>query len=235
MKVKDMLRGSLQLINAVEQGAEPTADQYATILFFYNSWLMGQDGLMLNYSSREEFSLVAGQRVYEIGSGGDFDTEKPVSIDSAYIFDNNVKWPVTVVPQNRYDAHTILDTQSRPYHLYYDSYHPLGRIHLYYVPEKVYTLQLNMKKELLTYDSINDTFTLPNPYVRASIFNLAVEYADVEGFAVPNGVRVIANKSLKVIKRINLNNNINDAELDSSLMLGRGADMRGIFYGGFSS
>jgi len=232
MKVKAILKRALQLINAVEQGAEPTADQYSSILDFYNDMLTGQDGLMLNYISREEFSTVAGQRVYEIGATGDFATPKPISIDSAFVTDGGVEWPVKVVPQNRYDAISVKTTESRPYWLYYDPYHPLGKIYLYYVPEKVYTLRLNMKKELLEYSSINDDFTLPNQYRRWGVFNLAVEYADVEGFAVPNGVARIAKKTEKVIKRINLNNNINDAVLDSALMLGRGADRRGLFHGG---
>jgi len=232
MKVKAILKRALQLINAVEQGAEPTADQYSSILDFYNDMLTGQDGLMLNYISREEFSTVAGQRVYEIGATGDFATPKPISIDSAFVTDGGVEWPVKVVPQNRYDAISVKTTESRPYWLYYDPYHPLGKIYLYYVPEKVYTLLLNMKKELLEYSSINDDFTLPNQYRRWGVFNLAVEYADVEGFAVPNGVARIAKKTEKVIKRINLNNNINDAVLDSALMLGRGADRRGLFHGG---
>jgi hypothetical protein len=235
MKVKAILKRSLQLINAVEQGSEPTADQYADTLAFFNDMLTGQDGLMLNYIAREEFSTVAGQRVYEIGSTGDFATPKPVSIDSAFITDGGVEWPVVVVPQNRYDAISVKTTESRPYWLYYDPYHPLGKIYLYYVPEKVYTLRLNMKKELVEYDSINDDFTLPNQYRRWAVFNLAVEYADVEGFAVPNGVARIARKTEKVIKRINLNNNINDAKLDNALMVGRGADRRGLFYGGHTN
>ena len=236
MKVKAILKRAAQLINAVEQGQEPTADQYADLLAFYNDWLSGQDGLMLNFIAREEFNTVAGQRIYTIGDGGDFDTPKPVSIGSAYIQDvGGVEWPVQVVPRNVYDRHTIKDTESRPYHLYYDPFHPLGQIFLYYVPEKIYTLRLNMKKELVEYDDINDDFLLPNPYRRASSFNLAVEYANVEGFAVPSGVARIAKESLKVIKRINLNNNIDDAELDSGVLSGRITDQRGAFYGGFSS
>jgi hypothetical protein len=235
MKVKAIIKRALQLINAVEQGADPTADQYADALAFFNDMLTGQDGLMLNYISREEFSTVASQRVYTIGSGGDFNTAKPVSIDSAYITDGGVEWPVKVVPRNLYDRKTIKTTESRPYILYYDPYHPLGKIYLYYVPEKVYTLRLNLKKELVEYTSINDDFLLPNQYRRWSVFNLAVEYADVEGFSVPNGVARIAKKAEKVIKRINLNNNIDDAELDNGLLGGRIADQRGAFYGGFSS
>jgi hypothetical protein len=235
MKVKVILKRALQLINAVEQGQDPTADQYADALAFFNDMLTGQDGLMLNYISREEFSTVAGQTMYTIGSNGNFNTPKPVSIDSAYITDGGVEWPVKVVPRNKYDRHTIKTTESRPYELYYDSYHPLGRIYLYYTPEKVYTLRLNLKHELVEYDSINDDFVLPNQYRRWSVFNLAVEYADVEGFAVPNGVARIARKTEKVIKRINLNNNIDDAELDNGVLSGRITDQRGAFYGGFSS
>jgi hypothetical protein len=236
IKVKAILRRALQVINAVEIGTEPTADEYALALEFFNDLLTGQDGQKLFYFSREEFSTVAGQVEYTIGSGGNFDTARPVRINSAQIKDpsSNTEWDVYVIPQNIYDNHALKNTQARPYQLFYNPEYPLGKIRLFFVPEKIYTLRLNLMKELVEYDSINDDFALPNPYRRMMTFKLAEECADAWGFPVPNGVARIARQAEKVVRRINLANNIEDAELDRTLqvMPGRGGNRREFFYGG---
>lgn len=233
MTVKGILKRAMQLIGAVAANEDPEPEEYATALEFFNDWLTGQDGLMPFYSSREEFSTVASQAEYTIGSGGDFDTARPISIDSAYIKDtvSGIEWPVDIIARNRYDAHGLKTTEARPYQAYYDPEYPLGKLYLFFVPDKVYTLRLNMRKQLAEYSNINDTFALPDPYRRAAVFNVAVEIAPVFGFAVPQDVAKTARQTLKIVKRINLSNNIDDVELDSAL-LGRSRRGKDSFYGG---
>lgn len=204
-------------MSALEAGAEPTSDEYKDALDFLNDLLSGSDGLMLYYFSREEFTLTIGQKEYTIGSGGNFNTARPVSIDSAQVSSGGVDWDVDIIPQNRYDGHALKTTQGRPYQAFYIPEYPLGKIELFFVPDLAYTLRLNMKKRLGGYTSINDDITLPDEYHRALVFNLAVEIANAWGFEVPSGVRQIAKETRDTIKRINLSNNIDDAELDDAL------------------
>ena len=222
MIVKKVIKAALRKLSAISSGQEPTPQEYADCLEAMNVMADGWSADLgaMYYWSREEFALTVGKNEYTIGTGADFDTARPKAIDSArirYTSSDINDFPVKVVGLNRYEYQSLKSTLGRPTMLFYNPTYANGTIFLYYTPNEAYTLRLNMQKRLGEFTSINSDILLPEEYRRAFIYNLAVEVSDEFGFAVPNGVRRIADKSYKTLLKVNAANLLQDAELDPML------------------
>ena len=80
-----------------------------------------------------EFPLVADQDVYTIGSGGDFNTERPVKIEYAYVVDSsNVNHRISILDYQTFHQMEYQETSSSyPYYIWYNPKSPLGEINFY--------------------------------------------------------------------------------------------------------
>jgi len=88
--------------------ATPTDAQLSNGLMLLNNMISSwfAEGLSVPYTTLEEFDLVAGQSVYSIGDGGEFDTIRPTRIIGGYIKNvDGIDYPV-IPTMNRweYDA-----------------------------------------------------------------------------------------------------------------------------------
>jgi hypothetical protein len=221
MTAKQIIRAALRQINAIGATAEPSAADYDACLEYLNnlgdSW--SAEGALIFAYAIEEFTLVAGTSQYTIGSGADFNTQRPAFIDSAKIKypNNDVEYRVDVVPRNKFDLVSLQTTQGQPYMLFYNPKYPNGVINLYYTPGQAFTLKLNMRARLGEIANIATTVQFPEEYRRALIFNLAVDVANMYGFDAPNDTKRIARESKDVVMSINSANDSNIAEFDRVL------------------
>jgi hypothetical protein len=238
MTAKQIIRAALRQINAIGALQEPTAADYAACLEYLNnlgdSW--SAEGALIFAYSREEFTLVAGDNEYTIGSGGDFNTERPAFIDSAQLQypNSNVDYRVDVVPQNKFDLGSLKTTQGQPTMLFYNPEYPLGKILLYYTPDQAFNLRLNLRARLGEFTNINSTVSFPEEYRRALVFNLAMDIANMYGFEPPRTTVQIARESKSTVMSINAANDSNIAEFDNTMAsrTRRGRVTRGAFFSG---
>jgi hypothetical protein len=221
MTAKEIIRAALRQINAIGARQEPSAEDYDACLEYLNnlgdSW--SAEGLLVFAYSREEFTLVAGQSSYTIGTGGNFNTDRPAYIDSAQIQypNSDVDYDVEIVPQNQYDKMSLKTVQGQPTMLFYNPTYPTGTVYLFYTPDQAFTLRLNMRARLGELATISTTVSFPEEYRRALVFNLAVDIANMFGFDPPQTTARIARETKDMLMSRNSSNDNSIAEFDLAL------------------
>ena len=168
---------------------------------------------MIANTTQESFPLVANKRVYTIGLGGDFNTDKPIVIDSAFVRDAAlVDYPVYVVELDIYDSFDDkMITTARPDAIYYDpgmtqQSPQMGQIFCYAIPDlSTYTLFINSQKYLTQFSQLTDVVTFQPIYYDAIVQNLACRIWTPMGRKgpIPNHMLTDARKAMQVIENIN--------------------------------
>jgi hypothetical protein len=131
------------------------------------------------------FPFTPGQKVYTIGPGGDFDTDRPLFIRGANIlFPTSpvVRRHVEILDDNQWRAIRVQDVPGAPpYALYYDGgldSNGRGQIYLRFQPPAGYSLELYTWQRLQTsFSSRDDVAVFPDGYELALVYNLAKHLA----------------------------------------------------------
>lgn len=127
----------------------------------------------------EDFTLVAGTISYTIGSGGTFNTTRPMRIATAYLRDSSSVDTDVDPTMSREDYALITDKSSRarPTRLYYAPEYPLGKIFFDAPPDAAYTFHAYSWKPLTAIATLGTTVSLPGEYEKVLVFSLAVDLA----------------------------------------------------------
>jgi len=168
--------------------------------------LRGAWGLefLINSVTSESFNLIVGQSVYTIGSGGDFNTVRPIKIDSFYIRDSNgYDRIMTEISPDDFDRIKYKSFSAKPYWFYYLPEYPLGKIILNKEPDLVYTAYFKFVKNFTEFADITDTVDLPNEYKEALIYNLAIAEAENRDVQISQSAYVRAAETKDLISRRN--------------------------------
>lgn len=90
--VRDVISGSLRLIGAIAAGETASASEASDALSSLNAMLSSwsTNGLMIYKYQREVFLLTAGKAKYTIGPLADFNTIRPITIQTAKFTDPTV-------------------------------------------------------------------------------------------------------------------------------------------------
>ena len=135
--------------------------------------------------TREALTLISAQNEYTIGTGGDFNTTRPLSIMSAFIRDSaGTDYPLEVsLSPIDYGLITDKDTAARPYKLYYAPGFTgeLGTIYFDSAPVTAETLYLTSYKGFTPYTALADTIVQPPEYEKAMRYYLAIDLAPEYG------------------------------------------------------
>lgn len=202
---QEIIEDALADIGAIDPIEALTAAESSHALRKLNEMLesWSNDSLAVYQILQENFATVAGTASYTIGSGATWNTTRPLRIESAFIRESGNDYPLDVVPREIYDAITGKTTQYRPEMLFYDPGVANGTVHLYGVPDKVYSVFLNSYKQLQSFAALTTTVILPPGYLRAIKTSLALELAP--GYAkTPSALLVsLARDSKAAIKRMN--------------------------------
>lgn len=206
--VSDLIKGSLRLIGAIAQGETPTSQDSADALSALNDMLdsWSNDGFLIYNRVIENLTIVASTSSYTLGSGGDFDTARPMRIVKALVKQSgdNTEFPIKILNSDewsRISDKTLTSTLIQA--IYYDPNFALGTINVWPVPSANGTLILYSDKPLTTYSLISETVTLPPGYKKALRFNLAMELAPEYGKAVSQDIAMQAMESKAAIMRTN--------------------------------
>lgn len=204
----NLITAALRKINVLAEGEAPSAAQSNDALSALNdmidSW--SNENLMIINSLREPFTLTIGQKSYTIGTGGNFNTARPMEISSALlqIDDTNptMELGIEILNLDQYNAIPLKDTQSSlPRKLYYDNAYPLGNISLYPVPDTARSIVICSTKPLAEFSSLSGTVDLAPGFSRAIIYNLAIDLAPEYGKAVSQEVLGVAIQAKSSVKR----------------------------------
>ena len=204
--VSDIVYGGLRLI-----GIRDTSDatKMAQALTAFNEMIASWEAILHYAPTEENWTLTASTESYTIGSGGDFDTTRPIKIVSAFIRDSdNNDHPLDIITKKDYDKIYDKDKDQRATELYYAPENTLGIIYLNSAYSTAEDLYLSSVKPYPAYSALSDTLLEPIEYETALRFNFAVaiapEYNTVPLPFVSNFAEVLkmslVNRNFKVSK-----------------------------------
>jgi len=184
---------------------DPTSTQDDNGLEALNNMisLWGID-FLVPYVTRESLTLTAGTAEYTVGSGGDLDTVRPVSILSCYLTDSdNLSSEVRIFGAADYNHITSKTLEGRPSRLYYIPEYTLAKIIFNKEANAAYTAYFEFQKNFTEFAALGTSFSFPNEYKEAMVYNLAIKLAEEETVEVPPSVFNTADTSLGLISRLN--------------------------------
>jgi hypothetical protein len=202
---RGIIKKSLQKIGVLVKQEDPTADEAVDALDALNAMLSSWSNDSMNIYARvwESFPLVASDGQYTIGTGGDFNTTRPIQLIDAYTRLSTYDQPMRIVTDEIYASITNKNTLGRPDMITFDNAFPLATIRLYPVPDQNYTLFIQSEKELAQF-TLDQVVSLPAGWERALIYNLAIELAPEYGQEVNQAVFSIAmNAKMLIMRTIN--------------------------------
>lgn len=212
MTAGSLIASALRLVGVLAAGEDPAAedsnDALVTLNDLIDSW--SNENLLIPNKVSETFALTANQQTYTMGSGGDFDTTRPVSIENALLQVTNVspvlELPMAILNQDQFANISLKTlTSNYPSSIYNDQAYPLNNIKFWPVPESSgYNVVLYSWKPLSQVATLATSFSLPPGYTRALRFNLAVDLSGEYGKTLPDTVTAIAIQAKAAIKRTNV-------------------------------
>lgn len=201
----------MRLIGAVAPGesvpASEATDGLATLNRMLDSW--SNESLIIHAPVREVFSITASDGSYTMGTGGNFDTPRPIGIDRVTVKKTSgstvIEYPVRII-RNAEEWSRIRQKElltPYPEYVYLEETFPLTTLNLYPVPSASDSLVIYSRKPLSQVSTIAADLSLPPGYSRAIIFNLAIDLAPEYGRSTSQEVASIAMESKAAIKRTN--------------------------------
>jgi hypothetical protein len=221
LTARDLIRRSLTLIGILAEGENPSADQLADGITSLNDMLgsWSTENLLINSIVREVFSLVAGQDSYSIGTGGDFDTARPVMVEKVAFLDNvaspNIETQMVLLAPSQWADISSKALSGQPQKAYLEGTNPLETMRLWPVPDSARQVVLYSQKPLLTIASGNTSIDLPPGYSKALRYNLAIELAPEYGRSCSAEVVTAAAESKSNVKRLNMATHLLTSDLSS--------------------
>lgn len=147
-----------------------------------------------------------------IGSGGHWDYPvRPDKIQSAYFIQVNtgptpVSMPLTqLFSREDYDRITVKLLNSFPNVFYYDNAWSggLGNVFVWPIPSATYRVYLSIKSDLGWPTDLDSVFDLPDEYLEAIHYNLAIRLCSAYKLAVDDQTKRLAKSSLNTVRNSN--------------------------------
>lgn len=218
-----IITGAMQDIGALALGEVPTSEEATACLISLNDMLdmWNTERLAVYNIAPEIFPYVPGTGTYTIGPGGDFDTDRPVKIESAYSRDSHGNdYKIGEVTDN-YEYYSDIITKytqaTLPSILYFDGNFPLQNLYFWCVPsDGSYSVVLWLWKQLPQFQELNEEIILPPGYNQALKKNLSIQISPAFGATPTQELKEQAANSKAQIKRSNYN--IKELHFDSSIV-----------------
>ena len=211
MLASDLINEALTLIGVMRPGYTPSdadSDYALEVLnFLLENWNI--QGLHVFTLTDFTSALTPAKQTYKMGKSGEFNTPRPVRIESASILRASLRTPLKVVNAATW-AQIVSPSMSDilPTLLYNDnSFDSTGWTSLSFWP---IPSDANCTVELFTWAQLTDTLALgdavsfPPGYLKAIIYNLAVDLAPAFGRPLDPSIAQVAAGSKQELRGINL-------------------------------
>lgn len=207
MTVLELIKAAMRVIGATSPMQEPTAEESTdareALNLILGEW---QNDNLLALKQLQAFNVVASTKSYTIGTGMTWNGSTPLKVLSAYLTSDSVDYPVDIIGEVEYMEIYDKSLEGRPFKLFYLPSGTTGTVYLWYQPDSSYTLTMLIQKVFTTYTSLSTTIALPNGYLSALKYALAVEIAP-EYKIDPSVMQLVikrAGETLAAIKKTNL-------------------------------
>lgn len=209
--VNQLISDSMKEVQAIAAGETPTAAEAQDCLTRLNrmiaSW--NTERLSIFTIKISAYTLVPNQQVYTIGPGGDFDDDRPQSIEEANIILNTVspstRQPLALLNDLQWSLIRVQNVPNTiPQALYNDGAYPLSNLYLWGYPTGNLQLELYTWQQLSQFTALTQTVSFPPGYEEAIMYGLSVRIAPMFGVEVSPITTSMAQSSKAAIQRLNL-------------------------------
>lgn len=198
---RSIIKKALLKIGALVKSEDPAADEANDALDSLNALIASwsNDSAVIYARTWETFPLTSAS-TYTIGTGGDFNTDRPLNIADCYLKDSTIDYDMEIISAEAYDSISYKSLQGIPEFLNFDNGYPLARIRLYPVPSASYSLFLLTEKAVTGFTTLDTVLSLPPGWERALIYNLAIDLAPEYNQEPSQAIVEIAKESLGMVR-----------------------------------
>lgn len=168
-----LITAALRKIGVSDPGETLSSEDMNTGLEAMNDMLAmwTAEGLHLYATTQENFPLTSAQS-YTIGTGGNFNTTRPLEIVQAFTRVGDSDYSCSIIEKSEYNLFSNKTTTgSYPTSLAYAPEYPLGKIYVY--PVSTGTLYLESRKLLQQFATSSTIYNMPEEQLLAIKTNLA--------------------------------------------------------------
>lgn len=139
----------------------------------------------------EQFNLVQGQQSYTMGTGGNFNTTRPVKVvpGTRFTIATGIERQLTVLMDRKsWDEIPAKSVQGPPQVIFPDMAYPLANMLFYPTPDQAYVVNIDSWSRLQNVASLVTTISLPPGYESLLINGLAIRLCPENGLEAPASV-----------------------------------------------
>jgi hypothetical protein len=220
MTIQSIITGALRQLNVIGASEPPQAQDTAICLEALNALMDSLSNSLSNIFTITplRFLLTANKEAYTLGPGGDWDTPRPMRIETANVMlypaiggDGSIGqtsstqfFGLKLANYSQFAQQPLRFVGSTwPTMLYDDCAYPLRTVRLWPVPQNAFAIELWMWAPLSTYTDLTADLNLPKGYERYLTLKLAVEVAPEFGKQVSDTTRANLEQAETAIKTLN--------------------------------
>jgi hypothetical protein len=205
----DQINRALRLLGVLAEGETPSASTSQDGLTALNQMIESWNTERLSVFNTQDqiFTWPAGQITRTLGPSGDFIGNRPVLFDDATYYRDpgtNVSFGIKFINQQQYDGIAVKTvTSTYPQVIFVNMTYPDATMTVYPKPTRDLEWHFISVQELTNPATLVTNLTFPPGYLRAFVYNLAMEIAPEFGVEPSPQVTRIAMTSKRNLKRIN--------------------------------
>jgi hypothetical protein len=205
----DQINRALRLLGVLAAGETPSASTSQDALTALNQMIDSWNTERLSVFSTQDqiFTWPAGQITRTLGPSGNFSGNRPVLFDDATYYRDpgtNVSFGIKFINQQQYDGIAVKTvTSTYPQVIFVNMTYPNATMTVYPKPTRDLEWHFISVEELTNPATLATNLTFPPGYLRAFVYNLAMEIAPEFGVEPSPQITRIAMTSKRNLKRIN--------------------------------
>jgi hypothetical protein len=205
----DQINRALRLLGVLAEGETPSAATSQDGLTALNQMIESWSTERLSVFSTQDqiFTWPAGQITRTLGPSGNFVGNRPVLLDEATYYRDagtNVSYGIKFINQQQYDGIAVKTvTSTYPQVIFVNMTYPDVTMTVYPQPTRDLEWHFISVNELTNPATLATNLAFPPGYLRAFVYNLAMEIAPEFGVEPSPQVTRIAMTSKRNLKRIN--------------------------------
>ena len=205
----DQINRALRLLGVLAEGETSSAAVMQDSLTALNQMISSWNTERLSVFSTQDqvFSWPASVLSRTLGPTGDFVGNRPILLDDATYFRDpgtNVSFGIKLINQQQYNGIAVKTvTSTYPQVLWVNMTYPNIEMYIYPVPTRLLEWHFVSVQELTQPATLSTVLSFPPGYLRAFVYNLAMEIAPEFGVEPSPQVQRIAMTSKRNLKRIN--------------------------------
>lgn len=204
----DQINRALRLLGVLAEGETPSAaisqDSMMALNQMIESW--NTERLSVFCTQDQVFTWPSGLISRTLGPTGDFVGNRPVLLDDStyYVGNNGVSYGVKFINQDQYNGIAVKTvTSTFPQVIFVNETFPNVEMYVYPRPTQDLVWHFISVQELSQPATLATSLLFPPGYLRAFVYNLAMELAPEFGVEPSPQVKRIAMTAKRNLKRIN--------------------------------